>query len=283
MKYHLDGRIAAYDKEHKRYFICQETQNSIEGDSYYHSGSAEENRLYYFETFAALREQSFDRAIVNIRFLLDKQKIEVLDVGCLYGLFLHKVVEQGWEGRGIEPSRNEAEFARNMFNLRVFETTFEDFISDEKWDVIAFWDVFEHLGDPLSVLDKAKSMLKDDGILIIKVPNANGLIHRLAFFIYAASCGLINFPLIKLFENHSYIYTQYALKAIFSAMGFESLLSYGENMIAADVDTIRKKSYMGKLPVLPQYMLSCLLVIFLKISSILLLHDSLVVYFRKER
>lgn len=283
MKYHLDGRIAAYDKDSKRYFICLDTQSPALKENYYRSGSAEENRIYYFKTFASLREHSFDRAVENIRHLLGRNKVEVLDIGCLYGQFLNKVIGQGWEGIGIEPSKNEAEFARNTYNAEVVETTIEDFVPDKQWDVITLWDVFEHLADPLSVIDKVKSMLKDDGILIIRVPNANGLIHRLAFLIYAVSFGIINFPLVKLFENHLYIYSENAVIEILEAKGFKVILSYGECMIFPRVDVIRQKRYIKKIPKPFQGLLSHIIVSVLRLSEVISMKDSLVVYSRQSR
>jgi hypothetical protein len=45
--------------------------------------------------------------------------------------------------------------------------------------VITFWDVFEHLVNPREVLEKARSLLTDDGLVAIEVPNIRSLYSRL--------------------------------------------------------------------------------------------------------
>jgi SAM-dependent methyltransferase len=42
------------------------------------------------------------------------------------------------------------------------------------FDAITFWDVLEHLSDPLAALEKACSLLKPGGLLVISMPNPDG-------------------------------------------------------------------------------------------------------------
>lgn len=283
MKYRLNSRIAAYDKKTKEYFICEDIGNSGAKDGFQESEPKDKQILYYFETFASLRERSFDLAIENIKLLTDKKNISLLDIGCSYGLFLKKVHEQGWDGFGIEPSEQEVRFAQERFHINVAQTTIEDFVSDKKWDVITFWDVLEHLPDPFNVLQKIKSMLNGDGILIIRVPNGRGLIHRLSFSAYVVSLGFFNFPLKKLFENHLHIYTEPSLNEMLRKAGFEAILSYGEYMIDPHIHVIRRKSYLIKFPEPLRSLLSSILVILLRLSGVLSMKDALVAYCRRTQ
>lgn len=282
MKYHLNGKVAAYDKRRKKYYVCK---NAAWGESrrdHYGTGSAEEQIRYYFETFAALRERSFDLAIEHIAILTAGRRVSVLDIGSSYGLFLKKIREQGWTGVGIEPSKHEAHFSREEFKLDVFETTIEDFTPDREFDVITLWDVFEHLPNASTVLKQLRAMLSHDGILIIRVPNARGLVHRLSFMAYIGTLGMFRFPLAKLFENHEYIYTEYALAETLKASGFQKLQSYGESIIPPDVAIIRKKSYLAWMPNPFQVVISHSVVTLLKAAAALSMQDSIVVYFRKN-
>jgi 2-polyprenyl-3-methyl-5-hydroxy-6-metoxy-1,4-benzoquinol methylase len=283
MKYRLNSRIAAYDKKTKKYFICEDIGNSGVENGFQASEPKDKQILYYFETFARLRENSFDLAIENIKLLIGKKKIYVLDIGCSYGLFLKKVHEQGWDGVGIEPNEQEVRFVQERFHIEVAQTTIEDFVSDKKWDIITFWDVLEHLPDPFHVLQKVKSMLNGDGILIIRVPNGRGLIHRLSFIAYRVSLGFFNFPLKKLFENHLYIYTESSLNEMLRKAGFETILSYSEYMIDPHVHAIRRKSYLIQFPEPLKSLVSSMLVILLRLSGVLSMKDALVVYCRKTQ
>jgi 2-polyprenyl-3-methyl-5-hydroxy-6-metoxy-1,4-benzoquinol methylase len=281
MKYYLNGKVAAYDKRAMKYFICQDVEESRAKS---HGGRewSEEHASYYFDTFADLRGRSFDVAIDNIRRLTGGETTSVLDIGCSYGLFLKKVLEQGWDGWGVEPSENEARFAQERFDLQVSASTVEDFVTDKKWDVVTLWDVLEHLPNPVDALNKIAPMLSADGLLIIRVPNANGFIHRLAFVAYAATLGLFNYPLVKLFENHHYIYTDVSLSQLLKQTGFEVILSYGECMILPRADVIRQKRYIKKIPKPLQGPLSHILVAVLRLSEVLSMKDSLVVYSRQS-
>jgi SAM-dependent methyltransferase len=282
MKYYLNGRVATYDKSTKTFYICEEKEG-FDLKNYGGKGRPGERTSYYFDTFAALRERSYDLAIENIKRLTLGKRISVLDIGCSYGVFLKKALDQGWNAMGIEPSQNEAAFAREIFKAEVSETIIEGFESDQRWDVITLWDVFEHLPQPTEKLGIVKSLLADDGIVIIRVPNANGFIHRLAFIIYMVTFGYINFPLVKLFENHLYIYTECSLKETLEKAGLNVILSYGEGMIDPDINVIRKKSYVACLPKLLQEPTSIVLALMLNFSCNVSMKDSLVVYCRQKR
>jgi SAM-dependent methyltransferase len=66
---------------------------------------------------------------------------------------------------------------------------FENFSTDQLFDTIIMSHVLEHIADPVFVLSKVKTWLKNDGVLIISVPNAKSL-HRLA----AVEMGLLKSP-----------------------------------------------------------------------------------------
>lgn len=280
MKYYLNGSIVAYDRGTKRYYIYKDSEDSRAKKNPRENEVIGKRALYYFETFAGIRASSFKLAIENIKRLTNGAKPSVLDVGCSYGLFLKKVAEQGWEGFGIEPSEDEARFARERCNVEVVKTTIEEFVSDKKWDIVTLWDVFEHLPQPLDVLKKIKSVLNSDGILIIRVPNAKGLVHKLAFISYVTSFGFFNFPLIKLFENHQYIYTKHSLHEMLRKAGFEVILSYSEYMIEPHHNVIKRKSYITQLPRPLQELVCSMLISILKLSGILCMKDSLISFFK---
>ena len=45
------------------------------------------------------------------------------------------------------------------------------FYQDKRFDYVLFADVLEHLTDPLSVVKKAVNLMKDDGQMIVSIPN----------------------------------------------------------------------------------------------------------------
>jgi SAM-dependent methyltransferase len=107
------------------------------------------------------------------------QRGKILDVGCSGGWFLEAM--QGWECHGCEISPVDAGIARRRFGDRIFTGTLEDHPqADGYFDVIAMQDVFDHCREPLPVLAKCRRMLKEGGLLVIKVHNISCLYARIA-------------------------------------------------------------------------------------------------------
>ena len=111
------------------------------------------------------------------KILKYKKKGSVLEVGSSTGLLLTLFLDVGWEVTGVEPSKKSVEYAKNH-GIRTINKTFEKADIDGKYDVVIFNHVLEHLKDPEEVLKKAYGLLKDDGILVINVPNAGSLSAR---------------------------------------------------------------------------------------------------------
>lgn len=97
----------------------------------------------------------------------------LLDIGCASGTFLLGMqAHQGWQVQGVEPSAQVAEYARSMHNLDVFTGTLETAnFPAHAYDCVTMWDVLEHVHDPLGTLREVHRVLKENGILVIRVPN----------------------------------------------------------------------------------------------------------------
>lgn len=107
---------------------------------------------------------------------------QLLDMGCGLGLFLKLWDPQKWELFGIDLSRQAVEYARNKgLNVRHDSLEKTDF-SDDYFDVITMFYVLEHLSHPLKVLREARRILKEDGLLVIRVPQSISAERFLRFF-----------------------------------------------------------------------------------------------------
>lgn len=96
----------------------------------------------------------------------------VLDVGCGGGAFLSLCLVKGWKAMGVEPSRDAAAYARRR-GLDVHDGDWPvPAIADESVDAVTFINVLDHLPDPFEALREASRVLKPEGLLYIRVPNA---------------------------------------------------------------------------------------------------------------
>ena len=104
--------------------------------------------------------------------LVGKNK-RVLEMGCGKGFVSQRLKQNGCIITAIEIDKKNAEAAKR-FCEKVFigniETMKPNF-KPKSFDVITFGDVLEHLYNPANVLQQVKPFLKDDGLLIVSIPN----------------------------------------------------------------------------------------------------------------
>ncbi len=99
----------------------------------------------------------------------------LLDIGCGYGYFLAASRNHGYEVEGVDVSRWAARYAIEELGLPVTLGQIKDIVfPGGGFDVITMWHFLEHAQDPHLVLRQARSWLKQDGILVIDVPNYEG-------------------------------------------------------------------------------------------------------------
>lgn len=142
-----------------------------------------------YDQYLACSEKPFLKSIMsnygfNKRFKLissNKKDGKLLDVGCATGDFLQYMQKKtDWQVFGLEPIPKAANIVRDRLGITVYNS----FLSNtnfygQKFDVITFWHVFEHLENPLIALRKAYDLLNDDGIIIITLPILNSIDHKL--------------------------------------------------------------------------------------------------------
>jgi 2-polyprenyl-3-methyl-5-hydroxy-6-metoxy-1,4-benzoquinol methylase len=110
-----------------------------------------------------------------------KSKGKLLDIGCGNGLFIKTASEAGYECYGIDVSKKALEFASKEFELSVSDKKVENLINEnKKFDVITLWHVLEHFWNPIDELKKIRSLLNDNGILFLEVPNWNSIKFKLS-------------------------------------------------------------------------------------------------------
>lgn len=101
------------------------------------------------------------------------RKGHILDVGTGTGFFLNEMKEYGWQVSGVEKSDDAREFAKSEFNLENLPTEELFKLKGKSYDVISLWHVLEHIHQLNVNMDTFFSLLKDDGKLLIAVPNHN--------------------------------------------------------------------------------------------------------------
>lgn len=144
----------------------------------------------------------------------------ILEMGPAEGTMTELMLREGFEVEAVEGSSIFAGALRERFpSLIVHEALFEEFIPNDKFDVIILGHVLEHVADPVAVLSRVREWLvPETGRVLIAVPNARSL-HRQA----AVIMGLIpsEYAMSEKDHHHGHrrIYSPETLRADFIAAG----------------------------------------------------------------
>jgi len=110
--------------------------------------------------------------------------IKVLDLGCGISEFIAELQKRGCEVWGVDFDKNFIEIAKKNFNLKnVYTMSFDDFFQKQdipQFDIITFFEVIEHLDNPLKFIQNAKKILKPGGKIILSTPERERLLVNLA-------------------------------------------------------------------------------------------------------
>ena len=147
------------------------------------------------------------------------QGTRILDVGSAYGWFLEEAIAAGAIAVGIEPDARVASHSTEDVRVGVFPAVLS---AEERFDIIAFNDVLEHLPDPPGAISVCHEHLHPRGLLSINIPTADGVAFRLA-------CGLaqagIGSPYRRLWQYglpspHLHYFSTKALTTLVEDRGF---------------------------------------------------------------
>ena len=102
----------------------------------------------------------------------------VLDVGCGNGLISVSLGKAGYNVLGIDISLKAIEKAKeknSLPNVKFAVAGAEELSeTNTKYDAVICSEVLEHLNEPSSLLKYIYKTMKDDGVLIVTVPNGKG-------------------------------------------------------------------------------------------------------------
>jgi 2-polyprenyl-3-methyl-5-hydroxy-6-metoxy-1,4-benzoquinol methylase len=116
--------------------------------------------------------QYFEDVNWGLLRLWGKRKgLRVLDAGCGFATTSAHIQKLGNEVTGIEDSAVACEVAAKRLSRVVHANLIDADLGAEKFDVLIFADVLEHLPWPVGVLRRYLQWLKPDGSVILSLPN----------------------------------------------------------------------------------------------------------------
>lgn len=200
----------------------------------------------------------------------------LLDVGSALGWFMEKAAERGFQTWGVEPSKSVAHLGQNRTNRPVQIAKVENIPHPDKFfNVVTLFDVLEHTENPAVSLQEVSRVLSDNGILVLRIPDADGLLPRISHILYRITFGRYSRPLRLLYRFHRWGFNLQSIYTLMSNSGFEILQKYSED--AQDLSVIKHKEWAKN----PIVILMVTIIIYL--GRIFGMKDELVVITRKIR
>ena len=169
----------------------------------------------------------------------------LLDVGCGTGQFLQIARERGWKIEGTELSPFAARYAAKRTGAAIFCGDLgKAAFAEKSFDVVTIWHVLEHMADPWRCLAEARKILKDDGLLVVAVPNVDDRVNRLVY-------RIVKGQRLRLFskddrELHLCHFSAATLRDLLAQTGF-ACLSVGPDHGIVEVPK-RVVNYLSLLP-----------------------------------
>ena len=149
----------------------------------------------------------FKKILSEIKDLLNKKaSLRLLDIGCATGVFLTLASNAGYRGLGVELSQELSQYARDSFQLEIYNDLIDAKFLSKSFDVITLLDVIEHL--PYSMFDtvmiEVLRILKPEGLLVIRTPSEDALLRTVAKVLFFGSLKRIEAPM-HLFYSFEHI------------------------------------------------------------------------------
>lgn len=144
----------------------------------------------------------------NLANVIGKYKSEgnILDIGAGFGLFSSILSSNTkYKITALEPF-NTTYYLHNL-KVKIIKKNLDDFIktNNKKYDIILLIDVLEHFEDLAKKIEKVKSLLNKNGIVVIQTPNYLSLMAKI--------CANWSWWMI---EDHRFFFSPSSIKYFFN-------------------------------------------------------------------
>lgn len=154
--------------------------------------SNDNNQIYNLDYFQNSKYYSdyFGNCENYIKIFSDRFKIissyfsepgSILDIGCASGYFLEVALKNNWNCRGLDIVEGIDRFASPLIRdkIIIYKNISDIEFGNSVFDIITFFDSLEHFKHPTEYIKRCRKWLKDDGLLVITVPNIESYFSKI--------------------------------------------------------------------------------------------------------
>lgn len=166
------------------------------------------NRLY-----KQVRKRTLRQKTKFIKKITGLKQGNLLDVGAGTGDFLVAMRKENWQVTGLEPDADARKLAKEKNDIQLAEAANIYALPENQFDAITLWHVLEHVHDLHTYLEKLKAALKENGRMVIAVPNYTAKDAS----VYKEHWAAYDVP------RHLYHFSPQAMKILLTQHGLEIL------------------------------------------------------------
>jgi 2-polyprenyl-3-methyl-5-hydroxy-6-metoxy-1,4-benzoquinol methylase len=193
--------VGEYRREYRRCSLCEHWFSRHEMDlsalydgTYVDATYGDSMRRTYERIMALPRERSDNlgrvaavRAFAERRFGTTRPHPSLLDVGSGLAVFPARMKEVGWRCTALDPDSRASAHAREVAGVTAVTGDFRRLADTlDRFDVISFNKVLEHVEDPVAMLAASLSLVVPSGFVYVELPDVAAAVDgpgREEFFI----------------------------------------------------------------------------------------------------
>lgn len=135
----------------------------------------------YLSVESTIHAENHARLKCLVRHATPDRHPNLLEVGCMYGDFIYQARVAGYDARGVDLSETAVAEANRRLPGAVEYGTLDSSVVDDSLDVVAAFNVIEHMDRPDLFLDHVSRVLRTGGVLIAETPAQESVYHQVMF------------------------------------------------------------------------------------------------------
>lgn len=166
---------------------------------------------------------------------------DMLDYGAGNGEHSNVGLQRGWKVVGYDVDCEVAKTISDKYKYKYVCGPFDKVDwQGNKFDLVYANQVVEHLKDPIESLKTVHSLVKDDGIFLVAVPNIHSLSHRLKFL--QEKMGFRKNKIGKYYdtEHHVFYYDKKSITNMLKLAGFDVIYTANSRKAKLNQNKISK-------------------------------------------
>jgi 2-polyprenyl-3-methyl-5-hydroxy-6-metoxy-1,4-benzoquinol methylase len=132
----------------------------------------------YLEVEPTVASENRDRLSLLSAWARPGTHERLVEVGCMHGDFVEQAAEVGYRAQGLDLSDTAVAEAERRRPGLVRRGTLDEATPDASLDVVAAFNVIEHMDAPQRFLDHVRRVLRPGGVLVLETPAQESLYHH---------------------------------------------------------------------------------------------------------